>query len=270
MTFSYLELRCSPKFRAVCSKNLPCLIFLAETKAEAVNRLRCVNKLGFDGLSYVPSLGRSGGILAAWNSSFIEVDVINLDRQSIHLRCRFPNEGWFFVTALYAIPDTRHKQILWSTLNGFASSMVLPWVVVGDFNDIASLSERTGGLGSSEARCSLFSDRIQSCNLMDLGAVGPKFTWRGPKLSGGRRLFERLDRAIANGEFLSSFTDCSVQMSESRYSLDYNSDLHEPSHQQQLSITCVKKSFPQDSDRSPRLTYSRKTKRARVNSWGFC
>ncbi|KAI9111825.1 hypothetical protein K1719_017515 [Acacia pycnantha] len=107
--------------QAVCSKNLPCLIFLAETKAEAVNRLRCVNKLGFDGLSYVPSLGRSGGILAAWNSSFIEVDVINLDRQSIHLRCRFPNEGWFFVTALYAIPDTRHKQILWSTLNGFAS-----------------------------------------------------------------------------------------------------------------------------------------------------
>ncbi|KAI9112878.1 hypothetical protein K1719_016195 [Acacia pycnantha] len=197
---------------AVCSKNHPCLIFLAETKSESVERLRCVSKLGFDGLSYVPSLGRSGGILAAWNSSFIEVDVINLDRQLIHLRCRFPNEGWFFVTALYAIPDTTHKQILWSSLNCFASSMVLPWVVVGDFNDIASLSERTGGLGGFEARCSLFSDRIQACNLVDLGSVGPKFTWRGPKLNGGRRLFERLDRAIANGEFLSSFSDCSVQL----------------------------------------------------------
>lgn len=176
--------------RSVCLKNKPCLIFLAETKTESIDRLSCVGKLGFDGIAHVPSVGRSGGILAAWNSALIEVEVLKLDRQLIHLKCRYPRNDWFCVTALYAIPNSNHKQILWNNLSGLASSMMLPWTVLGDFNDVASLNERTGGLGGCALRCSLFFDRIQSCNLMDIGAMGPKFTWRGPKLGNGRRLFE--------------------------------------------------------------------------------
>ncbi|KAI9088583.1 hypothetical protein K1719_029697 [Acacia pycnantha] len=122
-----------------------CLLFLAETKSETVDRLSCVSKLGFDDMSYVPSLGRSGGILTAWRSAVIEVEILQLDRQMIHLRCRFPRENWFYITALYAIPDNAHKQILWNQLNGLASSMVMSWAVIGDFNDVASLDKRTGG-----------------------------------------------------------------------------------------------------------------------------
>ncbi|KAI9084030.1 hypothetical protein K1719_034026 [Acacia pycnantha] len=128
-----------------------------ETKCETLDRLRCVSKLGFDGLIWVPSVGRSGGLLAAWKSSLIEVEVLNLDRQLIHLRCRFPNDRWFCVTTVYAIPDRDHKQVLWNSLSNFASAMVYPWTVIGDFNDIACSEERTGGLGNSEYRFSLFS-----------------------------------------------------------------------------------------------------------------
>ncbi|KAI9110662.1 hypothetical protein K1719_018528 [Acacia pycnantha] len=85
---------------------------------------------------------------------------------------------------VYAISDTQHKQMLWSELRNFASSMVDPWAVIGDFNDIAFSTERTGGLHSHSARYTLFSDRMRDCNLIDLGAVGPKFTWKGPKLRG--------------------------------------------------------------------------------------
>ncbi|KAI9117578.1 hypothetical protein K1719_011744 [Acacia pycnantha] len=101
--------------------------------------------------------------------------------------------------------------MLWSELRKFAFSMVDPWAVIGDFNDIALSTERTGGLSSQSARYTLFSDRMRDCNLIDLGAVGPKFTWKGPKLRGQCRLFERLDRVIANMDFISAFTDCSVQ-----------------------------------------------------------
>ncbi|KAI9113904.1 hypothetical protein K1719_015155 [Acacia pycnantha] len=154
--------------RAVCNWNKPCLLFLAETKTESVDRLRCVSILGFDGMSYVPSVGRSGGILASWNSAFIEVEVLRLDRQFIHLRCRYPNEDWFCVTALYAIPDNSHKQILWNQLGGIAVSMNIAWSVIGDFNDIATLEERMGGSSGCALRCSLFTDRLQACNLMDV------------------------------------------------------------------------------------------------------
>ncbi|KAI9117146.1 hypothetical protein K1719_011312 [Acacia pycnantha] len=157
-------------------------------------------------------VGRFGGILAAWKSSLIEVEVLNFDRQLIHLKYRFPNDRWFCITVVYAILDNTHKQILSNSIRCFASSMVYPWTVIGDFNDVAFLSERTGGLGGNEARCSLFSDRMNECGLLDLGAVGPKFTWKGPKLNGGRRLYERLGRAIANDRFLSVFPECYVQV----------------------------------------------------------
>ncbi|KAI9076862.1 hypothetical protein K1719_041166 [Acacia pycnantha] len=116
---------------------------------ESVDRLRCVSRLGFDGLSYVPSVGRSGGILAAWNSAFVEVEVLRLDRRFIHLGCGI----------LMRI--------------GYAS--LRSWSVIGDFNDIATLDERTGGSSGCSLRCSLFTDRLQACNLMDDRSLG----WAG-------------------------------------------------------------------------------------------
>ncbi|KAI9079481.1 hypothetical protein K1719_038563 [Acacia pycnantha] len=72
---------------------------------------------------------------------------------------------------VYAIPDHQHKQMLWSELRKFAFSIVDPWAVIGDFNDIALSTERTGGLSSQSARYTLFSDRMRDCNLIDLGAA---------------------------------------------------------------------------------------------------
>ncbi|KAI9117329.1 hypothetical protein K1719_011495 [Acacia pycnantha] len=103
------------------------MFFLAETKCEPVNRLSAVKSMGFDGLACVPSIGRSGGILAAWKSNIIDVTVIRLDRQLIHLRCRFIGGNFFNVFAIYAIPDNVHKQQLWGLLGGISSSMSEPW-----------------------------------------------------------------------------------------------------------------------------------------------
>ncbi|KAI9123189.1 hypothetical protein K1719_006078 [Acacia pycnantha] len=198
--------------RVACLQKHLALFFLAETKCESLDRLRAVSNLGYDGLAYVPSIGRSRGILAAWKSSIIDVNILRLDRQLIHLRCRFSGGNFFTVSAVYLVPDSAHKQWLWSDLRGISISMTELWTVLGDFNDVASPSEKTGGLGYQDARFSLFTDRIQGCNLFVLGASGPKFTWKGPKHRGGRRLYERLDRVLANEAFLSSFTGCSVQL----------------------------------------------------------
>lgn len=55
--------------------------------------------------------------------------------------------------------------------------------MVGDFNDIADPSERIGGKSCKFSRCNWFQDRVNECNLMDLGFSGPKFTWKGPRIS---------------------------------------------------------------------------------------
>lgn len=58
--------------RLLCRKNNPGLILLSETKCEEVHRLRRILDLGFDDLAFVPSVGRSGGIVVAWKKDWIE------------------------------------------------------------------------------------------------------------------------------------------------------------------------------------------------------
>ncbi|KAI9113143.1 hypothetical protein K1719_015668 [Acacia pycnantha] len=167
-----------------------------ETKVEDKNRLQCLLSLGFDGMAFVPSVGRSGGLVAVWRSDRVDVAIDGLDRQFIHLKCSFDGGSPFFFTSIYSIPDQLHKQLLWNALEGYASVIDHPWVVMGDFNDIATAMEKSGGSGRVESRMRRFTDRLQRCRLSDLGSCGPKFTWKGPVSVGGCRIFERLDRAL--------------------------------------------------------------------------
>jgi hypothetical protein len=48
--------------------------------------------------------------------------------------------------------------------------------------------------------------------LVDLGAVGPRFTWRGPLHHGGQRIYERLDRALCNDMWRLRFPDGYVRV----------------------------------------------------------
>ncbi|MCI06146.1 hypothetical protein A2U01_0027202, partial [Trifolium medium] len=66
-----------------------------------------------------------------------------------------------------------------------------PWLLAGDFNDIMSQDEKQGGALVNFRRCRLFQERVNDCKLLDLGAVGSKFTWRGPIYEDGVRIFER-------------------------------------------------------------------------------
>ena len=53
----------------------------------------------------------------------------------------------------------------------------LPWLVIGDFNEIKCQSEKEGGAVRSAQQMQKFVDTINWCSLRDLGFVGPKFTW---------------------------------------------------------------------------------------------
>lgn len=62
--------------------------------------------------------------------------------------------------------------------------MNIPWLAAGNFNDYASSAEKrrftmnqNQNLTQSQRRSRKFTDRINNCNLMDLGCTGPNFTW---------------------------------------------------------------------------------------------
>jgi hypothetical protein len=93
-----------------------------------------------------------------------------------------------------------------------ANNMNDAWLVAGDFNDIACGDENKGGAAVSMRKCNKFQERINACYLLDLGAMGHKFTWRGPIYHGGQRIYERLDRALGNERWRLSFPDGCVRV----------------------------------------------------------
>jgi hypothetical protein len=55
-----------------------------------------------------------------------------------------------------------------------------------------------------------FQDCLQDCGLSDLGFEGPKYTWTN-RQKADSNVKVRLDRGVANGDFLRQFEDCTVE-----------------------------------------------------------
>lgn len=76
------------------------------------------------------------------------------------------------------------------TLN---DSPQIPWVVIGDFNEIAYSTEKKGGLPRRERQMCRFGEVMDDCSLTDIGFSGQWFTWEKGRLR-ANDIRERLDK----------------------------------------------------------------------------
>ena len=89
----------------------------------------------------------------------------------------------------------RHKT--WDTLKYIRSSSDLPWLCIGDFNEVLHRSEHVGVNERSNAQIAAFRDVVDVCGLMDLGYIGVPWTFE-KRVAGGSFCRTRLDRALAS------------------------------------------------------------------------
>ena len=87
--------------------------------------------------------------------------------------------------------------------------MTLPWLYLGDFNEITRQSEKMGGSYRSQAQMQLFRDAIDECGFMDLSFTGSQFTWK-KHFNDGHSVWERLDQGMDNREWLLRFAGTTV------------------------------------------------------------
>ncbi|KAI9085793.1 hypothetical protein K1719_032207 [Acacia pycnantha] len=146
--------------RIACKGKWPMLLILSETKTDSPSRFHCLERLGYDGLAFIPSLGRSGGLVAVWRSGQGSVSLICSDRQFLHLHVSLKGRNPFLLTTIYVVPSPSCKLLLWQELMSLSSSVSAPWVVLGDFNDILSVAERVGGSGINRQRISQFRKEL--------------------------------------------------------------------------------------------------------------
>ncbi|CAL1398314.1 unnamed protein product [Linum trigynum] len=76
----------------------------------------------------------------------------------------------------------------------------LPWVCMGDFNQILSGEEKRGGNPIDETNALEFREALEFCGLLDCGYEGYPFTWENSR-ENENYIEERLDRCVANWDW---------------------------------------------------------------------
>ena len=74
-------------------------------------------------------------------------------------------------------PQFTRRKPFWDYLQNLAFNISLPWLLLGDFNDMISEEEKLGGLPINRTRMTAFRNCLDKCGLIDLGFHGPRFTW---------------------------------------------------------------------------------------------
>jgi exonuclease III len=193
-------------------KHKPVIMVIMETRTSPTKLKRSFQLLGFDGYQFADTNGYAGGIIVAWKEGTISVDVLYTHFQFLHSKVTLQGGKSFYFTATYASPQEEGRNDLWRELTKLSDSMIGEWLLARDFNDLANPSEKKGGVPANQRRCDNFLTRMNQCRLMDCGAIGPKYTWRGPTFHDGERIFERLDRALSNDEWRLGFPNAVVKV----------------------------------------------------------
>ncbi|XP_022741796.1 uncharacterized protein LOC111293263 [Durio zibethinus] len=113
-----------------------------------------------------------------WMSDLVTIHEICHIEQEIHasVKVTSSNSSWLF-SAIYASPRLKEREILWENLKIVASKYDLPWLVVGDLNEVLTSEDKRGGAPVSSAKLRKVHSCLNHCNLIDLGFKGAKFTW---------------------------------------------------------------------------------------------
>uniref|UniRef100_A0A2N9H5A8 CCHC-type domain-containing protein n=1 Tax=Fagus sylvatica TaxID=28930 RepID=A0A2N9H5A8_FAGSY len=190
--------------------NSPDILILTETRLGGSRATDLARSFPFDGFLTTNTIGFAGGVWIMWKTDAVEVEHLCSTEQEIHVsvQVRGSNSLWL-LSAIYASPRRSERRILWENLKVIADLHNLPWVMLGDFNNILSCDEKWGGNRPSNSRMSEFKNCLNACNMIDLGFSGPKFTWSNCH-DVSSLIMERLDRALANPDWRILFPEAIV------------------------------------------------------------
>lgn len=143
-----------------------------KTKLSARHMVIVRKKCGFFHGIDVEDDGSKGGMCLGWRQN---LDVTLQSYSNHHIDVEIFDEtidiSWC-LTGFYSHPKERHRHYTWSLLRNLGQDRSLPWLVVGDFNEIAFSFEKSGGRIRAERQMEAFRMTLADCELNDLGYTG--------------------------------------------------------------------------------------------------
>uniref|UniRef100_A0A803PU27 Reverse transcriptase n=1 Tax=Cannabis sativa TaxID=3483 RepID=A0A803PU27_CANSA len=158
-----------------------------ESKLRRPQAERLCDVLQFEKFWSVDRVGMSGGLLLLWkNVVQLRVD----SRSSGHITTIVMGKGFlpWNLTCFFGNPDSSQRHFSWELLQNIRDSISGPWLCVGDFNEITSISEKVGG-----------RDKASS-----------ELTWYNGHEA--NMVMERLDRGLCPQDWLSMFDGANIMV----------------------------------------------------------
>jgi exonuclease III len=174
----------------------PSVLCLLETQIDKKRVEGLARTLGFDNSFAVSSQGRSGGLGLFWNNE-INLEVLPYSQYHIDAIISSPTMEQWRLTCVYGEARVSERYKMWDLLKFLRSSSPLPWVCMGDFNEVLHREEHQGVNERSYAQIMEFRETMDVCGLADLGYTGIPWTFE-KKVAGGTYCRVRLDRALAS------------------------------------------------------------------------
>ena len=186
----------------------PTFFIVMETHSLFSQSKKFWNELGFFEVGISEANGHSGGIWILSMDPTFQCDILDVCSQMVTVKVKYGFREWV-CSAVYAslIPLIRGE--FWDYVKRLSDDIALPWLLLGDFNEVLLASEVRGGSFCAN-RARIFSQMLEHCGLLDLGSIGNKFSWTR-RVHGGVLVSKRLDRALANCDWRSSFPEAFVE-----------------------------------------------------------
>ncbi|KAK5776858.1 hypothetical protein PVK06_044823 [Gossypium arboreum] len=199
-----LSLRVQSK-RALAMKS----IWLRENGKEASDESLNGDRKFINGVDVDPD-GSRGGLCLAWKDD-VSITLQSFSKRHIDVFVDDQNnrQQWRF-TGFYGSLYAQGRDESWNLLRGLRSNEELLWLVYGDFNEIMYDFEKKGGIPREERRMEVFRNALEDCRLMDIGYSRKWFTWERENLP-ETNIRERLDRGVANENWMSMFPEVTIQ-----------------------------------------------------------
>ncbi|KAK9939901.1 hypothetical protein M0R45_016581 [Rubus argutus] len=179
------------------------ILAICEPKVQFVKASKTLLSLGFNEYEIFEANGFSGGIWLLWNSNKLHVDVIDNMFQAITIKVSLHGGPSWILSTLYASPTSTVRSMLWNYLDNLMLAHPVPWLFIGDFNELYSGADKN--FGTMAGRIGGLKRWVDRNALIDLGFIGSCYTWTN------NRIKERLDRAFCTSDWRICFPEAFIR-----------------------------------------------------------
>ncbi|CAM8977963.1 unnamed protein product [Rhodiola kirilowii] len=172
----------------------PQVVGLIETKKGDGDWEWLKRSLGFRNCFTVSCRGKSGGLALLWTD---DLDVTIRSYSGSHVDAEVKSLTHFRVSLFYGDPVASKRKLSWKLLRQLREASDLPWVVIGDFNEVICSEEARGMRSRQVWQMANFREALNDCGLSDLGFRGFPYTFTNRR-EGDMEFRARLDRAVAD------------------------------------------------------------------------